>query len=209
MADNIQDLIINGDTENVEINSILPHPKNANKGDLESIDGSVESTGFYGFVIVQRRKGKKGRILAGEHRWRVLKSKGSPIVPVLWLDVDDGTAEDILLADNRTSELGERDLDKLGDLLARAMARQDKGRDIRGTGYTSEEAQSLLESFRLFNPDEIPTSSPEDFWPIIHISVPPALHEKWTKVLTGYRTKETEEPGPAWQGVERILKDLE
>ena len=46
--------ILNNGTESVPIDSITPHPENPNQGDRAAIAHSIETNGFYGFVICQR-----------------------------------------------------------------------------------------------------------------------------------------------------------
>lgn len=91
------------DYEIVPIDEVQPHPDNPRRGDLASLGASVEQIGFYGALVVQR---STGLILAGNHRWKYLKSAGAEEVPVLWLDCDDDRARRILVADNRVSDLG-------------------------------------------------------------------------------------------------------
>src|SRR4051812_197448 len=50
--------ILNEQTENVPINSIRPHERNVNEGDLGQIIQSIDENGFCGTVIVQKSTGK-------------------------------------------------------------------------------------------------------------------------------------------------------
>lgn len=102
------------------------HPQNPRRGVVEAIDQSIEKNGWYGAIIAQK---STGYILAGNHRYRAAVEKGATDIPVIWRDVDDETALRILLADNRTADLGTYDEELLDGLL------QELG-DLTGTGYS-------------------------------------------------------------------------
>ncbi len=120
------------------IDSITPHPRNPNQGDVGSIRESIDVNGFYGACIVQK---STRFILAGEHRWRAEKERQQAYVPVLFVDVDDETALRILLADNGTRR-GARTQEKLvGEILESLRVRQ-------GTGYKPPDIQALLKKAR-------------------------------------------------------------
>src|SRR3954462_602307 len=107
--------ILNEQTENVPINSIRPHERNVNEGDLGQIIQSIDENGFWGTVIVQKSTGK---ILAGNHRWIAAKDQGATEIPVTYVDVDDELARRILLADNRITRLGHDNPSRLAEELA-------------------------------------------------------------------------------------------
>jgi hypothetical protein len=108
------------------IESISPHPRNPNQGDVAAIRESIDVNGFYGACIVQK---STRFILAGEHRWRAEKEREQTHVPVLFVDVDDETALRILLADNGT---------RRGARTTRSCPRTGIGRFRRsGTGASS------------------------------------------------------------------------
>src|SRR5947208_2224530 len=94
---------LNQDARIVPIHSIRPHERNINRADLEALRQSIDTNGFYGFIVVQQSTGK---ILAGNHRYQLAKEKGATEIPVSFVDVDDQTAVRILLADNRIARLG-------------------------------------------------------------------------------------------------------
>jgi hypothetical protein len=95
------------------------------------------------------------RIIAGEHRWRGAKAKGLGQVPALILDVDDDAALRILLADNRTAEIGGYDDPALAELL-RSLD------DLDGTGWTEQDLDDLADAIAADNavaltPERAPT----------------------------------------------------
>lgn len=118
--------------EDTNVDQLRAHPKNPNQGDVGAIVESIHENGFYGVIVAQR---STGMILAGEHRWRAAREAGLFRVPVMWLDCDDEDALRVLLADNRTSELGVRDPAALHELL-RSLIDTPSGLD--GTGYDAD-----------------------------------------------------------------------
>lgn len=111
--------------EIVAVDDLKEHPQNPRRGDVEVIGESMDANGWYGVVVAQR---STGFILAGNHRYRVAKSKGAERVPVIWKEVDDQTALRILLADNKTADAGEYDEETLTELLSGLET-------LEGTGY--------------------------------------------------------------------------
>lgn len=55
------------------VDSLQPHPQNANEGDVGAIVESIDENGFFGAVLVQA---STGRILAGKHRWASAIERG-------------------------------------------------------------------------------------------------------------------------------------
>jgi ParB-like chromosome segregation protein Spo0J len=110
------------------IDTLKKHPKNYKHGDVDAIGESIERNDFYGAPVVQK---STGFILVGNHRVESAKAKGLKELPVIIIDCDDAKAERILLADNRTAELGHNDDSALRALLE-DRAKQDS---LLGTGY--------------------------------------------------------------------------
>lgn len=135
----------------VPVADLEPHPDNPHQGDVDVIAKSIEKNGFYGTILVQK---SRMRIIAGEHRWRGAKAKGLGQVPALILDVDDAAALRILLADNRTAEIGGYDDQALAELL-RSLD------DLDGTGWTEQDLDDLADAIAADNavalsPDRAP-----------------------------------------------------
>ena len=108
------------------------HGRNARRGDLESIAGSIAANGFYGAVIVQESTSK---ILAGNHRYQAAVNSGAKTIPVIFLDVDDEAARKILLADNRTADVATWDMTALIEELE--AIKSDFG-TLVGTGFDED-----------------------------------------------------------------------
>ena len=120
--------------EYVPVGEVQPHPANARQGDVGAIHQSIETNGVYRPLIVQKGT---GFILAGNHTYRAMAQQGAVVVPVVWRDVDDETAKRIMLADNRTADLGDYDNQALLDLLQGLP-------DLVGTGYDLDDLDDLL-----------------------------------------------------------------
>jgi hypothetical protein len=125
--------------EDAAIDSVFQHPQNPRRGDVGAIAESVVANGFYGAIVVQA---STRYILAGNHRWLVAKKANAPTIPALIVDVDDDTALKILLADNRTAQLGSFDDETLAELLS--TARDSSQGSLSGTGYDEFEFEGLL-----------------------------------------------------------------
>lgn len=139
----------------VDVSEIDPHPDNANQGDVEAIKESIKVNGYYAPILVQS---STGYILAGNHRYRAAKELGHTAVPVIYLDVDDEQGKRIMVADNRTTRLGNDDPALLAALLE-DIGDSDIG--LLGTGYTHADLQTLLDAQDRFDEEFLPEPSPE------------------------------------------------
>ncbi len=110
----------------VPIATLTPHPRNPRRGNVNAIAESITRFGQFKPLTVQR---STGHVLAGNHTLAALRGLGHDTVPVIYLDVDDDTALAILLADNRTSDLGGYDEKELARIL------NDARNALDGTGY--------------------------------------------------------------------------
>lgn len=130
------------DIQEVDIDSVKPHPDNPRVGMLPAVVESIRKNGWHGALVVQKGT---NYILAGNHRWLAAKSLGMRKVPVHYREVDDMTARRILLADNRTSDLAYYDEPKLQEQLALILESEPDHRDtvLEGTGYTPEDVSQM------------------------------------------------------------------
>lgn len=135
--------------EVVAVDRIQEHPQNPRKGVVEAIEDSIDENGWYGAVVVQK---STGYILAGNHRYRAAVKKGAKEIPVIYRDVDDETAIRILLADNKTAELGGYDEELLSELLSGLET-------LDGTGWGLTPVEESEESPE---PEDGPEEVPED-----------------------------------------------
>lgn len=139
--------LIDQRVEMVALDTLQPHPENPRIGDVAAIIASIEANEPYGLIIVQE---STGNILAGAHRWQALTELGYEEGLVALVDVDDATAREICLADNRTHDLGTYD----DGTLARILAEID---GYEGTGYDETDVAALMAS--VSNSPVLPPSS--------------------------------------------------
>lgn len=131
------------------IDQLTEHPDNPRRGNVEVIEESIESNGFFGAVLVQA---STKRIIVGNHRTRVAASLGQTTVPAFLLDVDDEAATKIMLAENRSNDLAGYDERGLADLLSSIP-------DLVGTGFKDYDLEILLAKLNAEEP-EVPEPVP-------------------------------------------------
>lgn len=153
----------------IPIDKVSQHPDNPRNGDVDAIAESIEINGFIAPVIVQE---STGYILAGNHRYQALLQLGSQVIPVVYVDVDETAAKRYLLADNRTSDLGQYDNAVLVEILT-GLDEQDS---LLGTGYSKMDLEQLSTLLDI-------TPSYDEFasWPTISLTVPPHLKNAFYK----------------------------
>lgn len=126
----------------VPIDELHEHPRNARRHDLDVITRSLDKLGQYRPIVVNRGTltGRPNEILAGHGTVRAAKALGWREVDAVFHDVDDETATNILLVDNRASDLASYDESLLLDLL--------QGMDDYSiTGYSQSDFDALVEQF--------------------------------------------------------------
>lgn len=122
-------------------NQLKPHPNNPRQGDIGAITQSIQQNGWYGTIVAQLNT---KRVLVGNHRLQAAIHLGMAEVPVYWVDVDDQTATQIMLADNRTNDLASYDDRALAGLLT-VLA--DTG-GLLGTGYDGDDLDEVLDRIK-------------------------------------------------------------
>lgn len=131
----------------VGIDDLRPHPNNPRRGDVEAALEMLTSVGQYRPLVVQK---DSGLILnpKGITFWQAAKRAGWQRIAAVMVDVDDETARRILVADERTAELGSYDDQTLLDVLDSLAG------DLDGTGFLDhdvERLRSVLESDGLWD----------------------------------------------------------
>jgi ParB-like chromosome segregation protein Spo0J len=124
--------------ERVPIDSILSYPGNPRRGNISAIAESLRENGQFQPLIVQR---STSYILAGNNTWRAAQTLQWTEIDIVRVDVDAQEGRKILIAANRTADLGTYDEGELADIV-----RQLDG-DISGTAFTPGEIDALLSSF--------------------------------------------------------------
>lgn len=136
----------------VDIDTIRPDPSNENSGDIDAVQESITTNGFYGAVLADQ----DGVLIAGHTRYDALLSLGAEQIPVLHIDVqDDAQRTRIRIADNRTTRLG-RDDPALMEKTLTELLSTDLG--LQGTGYQADDLEYLRASL-----DEPLTFDEEEF----------------------------------------------
>jgi ParB-like chromosome segregation protein Spo0J len=123
----------------VEIDQVTNHPDNPRDGDVGAIITSISQNGWYGALIVQK---STNFVLVGNHRLMAIRQLGWMQVPVIFLDVDDRRARNIMLADNKVSDKADYNEDALAALLSAAAA----DGDLLATGYDQDDVDALIAS---------------------------------------------------------------
>jgi hypothetical protein len=111
--------------ENVDIATLEPFPNNPRIGDLGTIKESLRRLGQYRPIVAHK---PTRRVLAGHHVWQAAKDLGWETIAVTWVDGDEQFCKKVVLADNRTADLGSYQNAVLTDLL-RSLP------DLIATGY--------------------------------------------------------------------------
>lgn len=136
----------------VDIDALRPHPRNARNGDVDAIAESLRVNGQYRPIVIAA----DGTILAGNHTYMAALSIGWDVIAAVRLDIapDSPEARRIMLADNRTADLGNYDRGLLADLLTDLNIEVG----LIGTGYTDDDLIRLLHDIN----DPIPDPEPDD-----------------------------------------------
>jgi hypothetical protein len=124
----------------VPIDSVESHPRNPRRGNLDVIAGSLSSFGQRKPIVVQE---STRWIVTGNHTRRAaLEKLGWTHIAADVAPMSDDDALDYLLADNRSSDLGDYDDAGLIEILEQ---RQDVGALTR-TGFTADDVDDLIAS---------------------------------------------------------------
>lgn len=125
-------------SEYVDIDSLRPHQRNPRNGDIDVIAESLRINGQYRPIVIAR----DGTILAGNHTYMAAMSLGWETLAVVRLDVDAASdaAYRIMLADNRTADLGNYD----NGVLAQLLTHMSEVDSLLGTGYDDRALADLL-----------------------------------------------------------------
>ncbi len=121
--------------ERVDIGSVVEHPDNARRGNVDTIRESLRLHGQYAPIVVQR---STRHIIKGNHTHRAATLEGFEQIDAVFVDVDDDQARRIMLVDNRASDVAQDDPAALAQLL------QSLGGDLSGTGYSNDDLSALL-----------------------------------------------------------------
>ena len=126
--------------ERVPWDTLTQHPRNPRNGDIEAIKDSIRTSGVYRPIITA----EDGTILAGHHLWLALGELNRTHVDIVRLPLHPASNEAtrILVADNRTADLGNYD----DGLLTQLLQDLDTETGLTGTGYTNDDLTTLLDA---------------------------------------------------------------
>jgi hypothetical protein len=132
------------------IGELLQYPDNPRRGNVDAIKDSLAANGQFRPIVVQA---KTNYVLAGNHTVQAAEDLGWDEVAAWVMDVDDEQAKRIVLADNRTADLGWYDDTDLLTLL-KGLETEDGG--LSGTGYGYDDLADLenLAGFQAADPSE-------------------------------------------------------
>lgn len=123
----------------ININQLIPHPRNVRQGDIGAIATSLQTFGQYRPVIYQKTT---HHIIAGNHTWKAAKQLGWKEIQAQPFDCDDDTALRILIADNRATDLATYDDTALLELLKELAATEQS---LEGTLFDESDLQQMVD----------------------------------------------------------------
>lgn len=188
-----------GAPETLPIDKLNLYHKNPRKGDVEAIKGSLVANGQFRPIVVNKgsHTGRPFEVVAGNHTLKAFrelaeenpKEKRWHQIDCWVVDVDEERATKIVLADNRTADLGSYDDTTLLDLL------DSVDHDLEGTGYIDDDLDMLrdmadgapsLDDLE----DEYGEPEDDDFWVTLRFKVPPVLADQWSDWARAFDTPE-------------------
>lgn len=134
-------------TTTVQPAQLSTYHRNARRGNIDAIVGSLKTNGQYKPIVVNigTHTGRPNEVLAGNHTLMAFRNLAemNPTderwneIAVYWVDVDEDRATRIVLADNRTAEDSTYDDVMLYDLI------KSLGEDLDGSGFTDRDVDRL------------------------------------------------------------------
>lgn len=137
-----------GTSATLPIDTLSNHSMNPRMGDVSAIKQSMLTNGIFRPIVVNKgtHTGRTNEVLAGNHSLKAMRELAQEHpedtrwhnIDVWLIDVDEEHATRIVLADNRTADLGRYDNDILLELL------DNLDGDYLGTGYDEDDIGRLL-----------------------------------------------------------------
>jgi len=101
----------------VDIDTLVPLPKNPRIGDIPAIVASYAEFGQVKPIVAKKNDDGTATVIAGNHQIEAAKELGWDKIAVVYLEGDDSRAIAFALADNRTVELGYSDSEAVFELV--------------------------------------------------------------------------------------------
>lgn len=137
-----------GTSATLPIDTLSNHNMNPRMGDVSAIKQSMLTNGIFRPIVVNKgtHTGRTNEVLAGNHSLKAMRELAQEhpedtrwqSIDVWLIDVDEEHATRIVLADNRTADLGRYDNDILLELL------DNLDGNYLGTGYDEDDIGRLL-----------------------------------------------------------------
>lgn len=154
----------------IKVEDLRPNPRNPNKHpetQIQMLMASLQRDGQTKPILVRKAN---NMIIAGHGVQTAARRLGWSEMQVILWDVDQATAERVMLADQRLGTLSEMDKGRVAGLMLEIGAG-----DWMSTGYTQEEGAKLLEAVHEADLEvfEIETSTVTDnYWIAIRGPLP-------------------------------------
>lgn len=145
----------------VPLSAVSQHPDNPRQGDAGAVAASLARFGQMKPIVVQK---STGWIVAGNHTWQGATMAGElertlelgpgidwSHIAVVFADLDDLEAKAYAIADNRTSDLGTYDDERLARILSE-LAEADS---LVGVGFDGDDVDELLASLQVMVPPDV------------------------------------------------------
>lgn len=184
-----------GEHARLPVGELRTFHKNPRKGDVEAIAGSLRVNNQYRPIVVNKgtHTGRPNEVLAGNHTLMAARSlaeedKAWNEIDAWVIDVDDDQASRIVLADNRTADIGSFDDQLLVDLLGELPS-------LEGTGYSDDDLDmltDLLDGAPDLDDlaDDYGEPEDKDFNITLRFSVQPHIADQWGDWAKAYDSDE-------------------
>lgn len=141
-------------TVHLPVADLRTYYRNPRRGNVGAIAQSLTVNGQYRPIVVNvgTHTGRRNEVLAGNHTLMAARDLGWERIAAVTVDLDDDQATRIVVADNRTADLGEYDDRLVLELLAELP-------DLDGTGYDPGDLAALE---ALLEAEELPPTGNGD-----------------------------------------------
>lgn len=173
------------ESKNFAVTELQHYHLNARRGNVEAIAESLRVNGQYKPIIVNAgsKTGRENEVLVGNHTLDAMIANGGKTIKAIVIDVTDEEARRIVLADNRTSDLGSYDEEMLLDLLMSVD-------DLEGTAFNAADVEAL-EALTYSHDDgprdldalheDVGDPTEEDSYVSVKVMLPAELAEKFSE----------------------------